>query len=582
MNIKRRMTIGFAALIAFSLTIGIVGLTQINSLDGRIKEITQKDITVMETVDTLLYEAELVIRETYESLYSGGKSQTETDSVLNHILEHALTFNSSLELLEILHPDHLDEIVCIEEDFACIIDDITNEEHGIVIHGLEINTVLNNSVEIREQIDVLIGDLIGLIDDFYMKLNASMLRNYLTEQIYLTFEYLHEICEDTALEFNSSVANFDYIVGLIDSFYTSDPLIIPKLVEIENAHHTFTDMIIGGEGLFAMKDHVDNLLVGVTLDYEGLSLDLAGIHSETHAELSQEIQFSQLTVIFSYMITILALSTCVIIGIVIAVPTVRGIVRVTSNMEKILKAGSTASVNVANMATELAASASEVNAASEEIASTTQEVSLNTQNQVNSLVEISKMSRNIYDLSHGITKSTTDINRIMGLITNISDQTNLLALNASIEAGRAGEYGRGFAVVADEVRKLAEESKGATGDTGTQVREITNRIQATVELIASITQDIEATTAAGEENSRALEGISASSEQQTASMEEITATANKLGNLAEDLKNELAKSGGGGNGKVQEKQPKTKQKFGLKDKLAALKTVKQNESSEEL
>ena len=36
-----------------------------------------------------------------------------------------------------------------------------------------------------------------------------------------------------------------------------------------------------------------------------------------------------------------------------------------------------------------------------------------------------------------------------------------------------------------------------------------------------------------------MEGISASAEQQTASMEEVSATANKLGNLAEDLKNKL-------------------------------------------
>jgi methyl-accepting chemotaxis protein len=239
------------------------------------------------------------------------------------------------------------------------------------------------------------------------------------------------------------------------------------------------------------------------------------------------------------------------IGLVVAVPTVRGIVRITKNMENVLKVGSEASVNVSNMATELAASSSEVNAASEEIASTTQEVSMNTQGQVDSLVEISKMSSNINDLSHKIMQSTVDINRVMVLITNISDQTNLLALNASIEAGRAGEHGRGFAVVADEVRKLAEESKSAVDETASEIGEITDRIKTTVDLIGSITQDIESATAAGEENSRALEGISASSEQQTASMEEITSTANKLGTLAANLKEELAKSEG--NGKVRSK-----------------------------
>jgi len=39
--------------------------------------------------------------------------------------------------------------------------------------------------------------------------------------------------------------------------------------------------------------------------------------------------------------------------------------------------------------------------------------------------------------------------------------------------------------------------------------------------------------------SGSMEGISASTEEQTASMEEITATANRLGNLAEELKGSL-------------------------------------------
>ncbi|KKN37209.1 hypothetical protein LCGC14_0765810 [marine sediment metagenome] len=211
----------------------------------------------------------------------------------------------------------------------------------------------------------------------------------------------------------------------------------------------------------------------------------------------------------------------------------------TTNIRNIISSSQDASINVANIATELAASSSEVNAASEEISSTTQEVSQNTQSQVNSLVEINKMANEIQALSHEVMSSTKDINKIMDLITGISEQTNLLALNASIEAGRAGEHGRGFAVVADEVRKLAEESQNAVGETGEKMESITTRITNTVKLIGSITADIEAVTAAGQENSRAMEGISASSEQQTASMEEVTSTANKLGTLADNLKEGL-------------------------------------------
>ena len=57
---------------------------------------------------------------------------------------------------------------------------------------------------------------------------------------------------------------------------------------------------------------------------------------------------------------------------------------------------------------------------------------------------------------------TKDMQKIIGIIQQISSQTNLLALNASIEAARAGEAGRGFSVVAEEIRVLAEQTKQST------------------------------------------------------------------------------------------------------------------------
>ena len=205
--------------------------------------------------------------------------------------------------------------------------------------------------------------------------------------------------------------------------------------------------------------------------------------------------------------------------------TLRIVKRFQENLKEIIETSSSVSLNVANMATELAASASEVNAASEEIALTTQEVANDSQKMM---------------------ISSNEIKRVMDIIVRISEQTNLLALNASIEAGRAGEHGRGFAVVADEVRKLAEESKNSVRTTGDKISEILKGIESTT---------------------GSLEGISASAEEQTASMEEISATANKLGTLAEDLKNSLAQDES--NTPIEKKskavkKPKGIQKFKMK------------------
>ena len=65
-----------------------------------------------------------------------------------------------------------------------------------------------------------------------------------------------------------------------------------------------------------------------------------------------------------------------------------------------------------------------------------------------------------------IAENTERIRRLVNIITNIGEkteimheivfQTKLLSFNASVEAERAGEHGRGFAVVAQEVGNLAQ------------------------------------------------------------------------------------------------------------------------------
>lgn len=72
----------------------------------------------------------------------------------------------------------------------------------------------------------------------------------------------------------------------------------------------------------------------------------------------------------------------------------------------------------------------------------------------------------------GLLTVSTQIEKFVGVIKDISDQTNLLALNAAIEAARAGESGRGFAVVADEVRNLARKASEASNEIAGLVEQI--------------------------------------------------------------------------------------------------------------
>lgn len=111
--------------------------------------------------------------------------------------------------------------------------------------------------------------------------------------------------------------------------------------------------------------------------------------------------------------------------------------------------------------------------------------------------------------------ASSEIGRVVGLITEISEQTKLLALNATIEAARAGEMGKGFAVVAGEVKLLAVGTASATNDIGIRSKRMQEATQAAVARIESIREVIVGVA-------DAQQTIAASVEEQSVTTKEIS------------------------------------------------------------
>jgi len=192
----------------------------------------------------------------------------------------------------------------------------------------------------------------------------------------------------------------------------------------------------------------------------------------------------------------------------------------------------------------------------------------------------------IGDLAQG----SSEISGIVCLISTIAGQTNLLALNAAIEAARAGEHGRGFAVVAEEVRKLAEESNRAAHQIELLIQHnqanIDKAVSATLAGAEGIKAGVAVVNSAGEsfrgivgvithlsnhikdmsdsinnmaagsqklvfaiqeidqvskEIAAEAQTVSATTEEQSASVQEIAASSRNLAELADELREAVAR-----------------------------------------
>ena len=321
MNIKKRMTTGFACLIIISLVIGVIGVIQINTLNDRYKETAEKYLPSVNTareIDEVKLELFCIVLEYVSEIEERGEKLEEFEEVVEE-------FEESFTELKELVPEYLADITDIEINITVMINmcNGTDIEEGI----FEIFEEAETDLEELESSEGWVGNFTELFNLAYLnetKINIMNMTHLFEKMLSEIRDYLVEH-EDGAPrdELIEAKEDFDSLKATLESDPNLDAVIISNKIDWVNDTYTTGVCVLDDydEGWERVEEFQE------VLEWTEINLDF--LVEIFEMKVDQSLEEANFTVIMALIIAIVMIVISIGLGVLIAKPTIKSITRVT-------------------------------------------------------------------------------------------------------------------------------------------------------------------------------------------------------------------------------------------------------------
>lgn len=432
--------------------IGIIGITQLNSANERMKKIYDENFSSVFTLSNALSEESKVQASIYKIIINTEDPSYQKNEY-NTMIESQKKFDNEYSTFKKINTDEYAKKIAISIDNKVK----SYREKRKEVIDLAMTGKKEEAIKRLEEIEIEIGE--GFRYDLN-KLSAHC--SSLAEQI----KFQNEKTSQSLIKVLYLSIGIGLLIGIVSAFAISRNIIKPLKIAVKEM-----DIISSGDlsreidgRYLKRRDELGLILMHLNSIKKSLSGLIKKVKNESnHTEEAIDIINKNIYDLNTSLESMAATSE-----------------EVTAIMEE--TSASTEEINNSIQSIEL--NIESINNKAKDGAKISDEISRRAIDNKKFITKDLKNANNILNDSKETlrdainqTKVISKIYELSEIIIEITEQTNLLALNASIEAARAGEAGRGFAVVAEEIRKLAEASKDSVikiKETGSEISNSVN------------------------------------------------------------------------------------------------------------